>query len=303
MSWDPLNDGKPIASGVGPGAGVRFADISGSGKVDYLFVGDGGAVQLYQNGGPDGKGGWDWIGPKQIASGVPGAKQNNVFFPDINGDGRADYAVVGEKGEVSLWLNIGEYKSYDITWVPQDQIASGLGTPNISLVDISGDGRADYMIWDQLGGLTGYLNVRGPKETPIWVDQGGSKSIAGGVGVDWTLCRLADLNGDGKADYTIIDVKNGALDLYINNGHADTSVTGDGIWLIDMNNDGLDDYVFMDTDGSLILYTNGGPGNNGWVWISQGTPQANSPIATGVGAKREQVRLAYIFGHGRADYG
>jgi len=31
--------------------------------------------------------------------------------------------------------------------------------------------------------------------------------------------------------------------LYLNNGKADTSVTGDGTWLIDMDNDGLDDYV------------------------------------------------------------
>lgn len=44
-------------------------------------------------------------GPRQIALGVPGAKQDNVFFPDINGDGRADYAVFGGKGEVNLWLN------------------------------------------------------------------------------------------------------------------------------------------------------------------------------------------------------
>ena len=60
--------------------------------------------------------------------------------------------------------------------------------------------------------------------------------------MDWRLCQLADFNNDGKADYAIIDVRNGAFDLYINNGKADTSVTGDGIWLVDMNNDGYDDY-------------------------------------------------------------
>jgi len=52
----------------------------------------------------------------------------------------------------------------------------------------------------------------------------------------------------------------------------------------------------MDEDGSMILYTNGGPGNGGWVWLPQGK------VGTGVGATREQIRLAYIFGHGRADY-
>lgn len=181
MSWAPLNDAKEIASGIGSGAGVRFADMSGSGKADYLFVEDNGAVQLYANGGPDSKGGWLWLGPRQIASGVPNAKQDNVFFPDLNEDGRADYVVIGGKGEVTLWLNLGSSLSYDITWIPLNEVATGLGTPNVSLVDISGDGRADYMIWDQLGGLTGYLNARGPKEAPVWLDQGADKSIGTGV--------------------------------------------------------------------------------------------------------------------------
>jgi len=189
MSWAPLNDAKEIASGGGPGAGVRFADISGSGKAGYLFVEDSGAVHLYANGGPDSKGGWLWLGPRQIASGVPNAKQDNVFFPDLNGDGRADYVVIGQKGEVTLWLNIGSSLSYDITWVPLGEVASGLNTPNISLVDISGDGRADYMIWDQLGGLTGYLNARGPKEVPVWLDQGADKSIGTGVSESVAISR------------------------------------------------------------------------------------------------------------------
>ena len=87
--------------------------------------------------------------------------------------------------------------------------------------------------------------------------------------------------------------------LYINNGQAGTDVTGDGIILKDMDNDGIDDYVFCDETGVLTLYFNKGPSNNGWVWV----PASSAPVASGVGAKREQVRLAYIYGHGRADYG
>ena len=68
-----------------------------------------------------------------------------------------------------------------------------------------------------------------------------------------------------------------------------------------MNNDGLDDYIFLDENGAITCYVNGGPAENanlGWVWIQQG----NGPITSGFGAKREQVRLAYIYGTGRADY-
>ena len=76
-------------------------------------------------------------------------------------------------------------------------------------------------------------------------------------------------------------------------------MTGDGIILKDMDDDGIDDYVFCDENGVLTLYINQGPSNNGWGWI----PASSAPVASGVGAKREQVRLAYIFGHSRADYG
>ena len=122
------------------------------------------------------------------------------------------------------------------------------------------------------------------------------------VGIDWRLCWLADFNNDKKVDYAIVDVRNGAFDLYLNEGQADTSVTGDGVWLMDMNNDGFDDFLFVDEAGVMICYINGGPNSNaylGWEW----TPQNNGgPIATGVGAKREQIHLAYIYGSGKADY-
>lgn len=197
MSWAPIDDANYIATGVGPAANVRFASLSGNGKADYLYIRDGGAVDLCEclsevnssshpylrlldrNGGQQGNG-WSWGGKQQIASGAPGAQPDNVFFADINNDGRADYLVVGSKGELTAYLNVGS--AYDITWVPQNQIATGLNTGNISISDITGDGRADYIIWDQLGGMTGYLNVRGPQDgIPIWIDQGPDKSLALGV--------------------------------------------------------------------------------------------------------------------------
>ena len=61
MAWAPVNGGKPIATGVGPRAGVRFADLAGNNKADYIFVDKAGRVQVYTNGGPI-EGGWLWVG-------------------------------------------------------------------------------------------------------------------------------------------------------------------------------------------------------------------------------------------------
>ena len=60
--------------------------------------------------------------------------------------------------------------------------------------------------------------------------------------------------------------------------------------------DGVDDYIFIDTNGALTAYVNGGPkndGSNGWIWYPQGI---NGVIATGIGSTREQIQLADING-------
>ena len=201
ISWEPVNDGKPMAYGVGKGAGVRFANMGGQKQVDYLLVDhDNGAVHLYENKGADESslGKWKWVGPTLIASGAPGADHWNVEFADLNGDGRDDYIVVGDHGSLELYLNTGIPGAEKPIWIPSGQVATGVGK-NFTLADIDGDGRDDYLTWTEFGGLGGYLNARDRTEAlPKWIDQGSDTSIATGVGVDWRLCRLADLTGDGK---------------------------------------------------------------------------------------------------------
>ncbi|KAL9635740.1 MAG: hypothetical protein Q9204_002513 [Flavoplaca sp. TL-2023a] len=306
VKWIPVNGAKPIASGGGPGGGVRLSDLDNDGKAEYLFVHDGGAIDAWFNGGPNDDGTWIWTGPTRIASGVPKANQDTIIFADINGDGRSDYLVKGAEGSLSMWLNTGDIGSQEITWIPAGEIATGLGSSNISLADISGDGlffptdpqfpnsllsgRCDYLILDAEGGLSGYLNVRGQSETkPIWIPQGESKSIATGLAKP-ELVQLADVDGDGKADYCYLDAKTGALSVYYNRGNADTSVTGDGVVFADI------DGKFLMMMGILTAYVNGGPsggGNDGWIWYPQGD---NGVINTGIGATREQIRLADING-------
>ena len=163
-------------------------------------------------------------------------------------------------------------------------------------------GRADYLIWDNDGGLSGFLNIRGPSEgQPVWISQGPAKSIAGGL-APWENVRLADVNGDGKVDYCIINQTTGAVELYLNAGTADTSVVGDGVRFADLDGNGLDDYIFLDENGKMTAYLNAGPdaaAGQGPVWL----PQNNgNPIASGGGSKRQDIRLADINGDGKADY-
>ncbi len=100
-TWQPQGT---IAAGTGaPGSEVRFADLTGDGRADYLVVNL--AVQAWLNGGqnsavPDG---WLWTPAGTIAAGV--APGSQIQFADLTGDGRADYLNVNPDGSVQAWLN------------------------------------------------------------------------------------------------------------------------------------------------------------------------------------------------------
>ena len=85
-----------------------------------------------------------------------------------------------------------------------------------------------------------------------------------------------------KVDYLIVNDTNGAISAYLNNGAADTAVTGDGVRIADLDGDGIDDYLAVDVKGAVVAYRNGGPAGNsqGWVWFPVNNAEA---IATGIG--------------------
>lgn len=72
---------------------VRFTDINGDGKVDFIYVnGTNGAVDEWRNEGPGAASGssftWSWKG--RIASGNT-ARGSCIEFANLYGLGRSDY--------------------------------------------------------------------------------------------------------------------------------------------------------------------------------------------------------------------
>jgi lysophospholipase L1-like esterase len=149
-----------IASGVGaPGSQIRFADINGDSRADYLSVNPDSSVQAWTNAGANGTG-FGWYPQGTIASGV-GVPGNQVRFADLTGDGRADYIDVAPTSAVQFWVN-GNAGSGSWPWYPQGTTATGVGVPGnrIQFADLTGDGRADYIDVDPATGATkAWLNV------------------------------------------------------------------------------------------------------------------------------------------------
>lgn len=106
-------NGYTVATGVGdPGEKVRFADITGDGKDEYLIQYDGGAAISYRNSGniPKTSDKRNWLSMGTIAAGVN--PQGAVQYADINGDGKDDYLVVFEDGRVNAYINTCD-------WIPK----------------------------------------------------------------------------------------------------------------------------------------------------------------------------------------
>ncbi|KAH6723671.1 hypothetical protein BKA61DRAFT_463104, partial [Leptodontidium sp. MPI-SDFR-AT-0119] len=145
VTWLPQGES---ASGIGKdGAGVRFGDLNGDGRAEYLYVGTDGSVDPCLQARKV-----SWLPQGNIATGVNRA-QDNVVFADINGDGRADYLTVSkEDGNVEVYVNgggpdTGSNAAKVIIRYPHGKIGTGVGTSGkgVQFADLNGDGRAEFI--------------------------------------------------------------------------------------------------------------------------------------------------------------
>jgi hypothetical protein len=137
--WYPQNQ---IASGVAPDASkVRFGDITGDGRADYLVVNEDGSVDCWKNAGSNDSqypGRVTWIPQDQIAGSGMGNDGAGVVFADLDGDGRDDYLWVSDTGALTLYLNGAGDKP---DWKSQGVVASGVGASRSEVVfaDMNGE--------------------------------------------------------------------------------------------------------------------------------------------------------------------
>ncbi|ROT40793.1 hypothetical protein SODALDRAFT_105063 [Sodiomyces alkalinus F11] len=129
--------------------GAHFADISGSGRVDYICMEPSGRATAWLR---DEHGGWFNAGQVKYHEDLDRA---NFQFADVNGDGRADLVWTDKfNGDANVWYNKRQAAEHErgnlggslFEW--ERPIKAFLGSsrgPNMHFPNLGGQGRADMV--------------------------------------------------------------------------------------------------------------------------------------------------------------
>lgn len=217
--WDSIGEIAPGMDEDLSDSRIEFADLNGDELDDFVVIYGGGAVKVWLNNGniPDKGKDRTWQTGITISEGVgePGRK---IQFADLNGDGYADFLVVFDGGAVDAYLNRKNIPPKDggRIWEHRTTVATGVGESGdkVRFTDITGDGKAEYVIQYNGGAAKGYNNtgnIPDVGKVRNWYDMG---TIAGGVNPQGPV-RYADIDGDGKDDYLVV-FGSGTVNAYIN---------------------------------------------------------------------------------------
>ncbi|MEV8639058.1 GDSL-type esterase/lipase family protein [Streptosporangium sp. NPDC051023] len=139
---------------------IRFADVTGGGRDDYLLIRADGSVKAWYNKGfqvQNGRKFLEWEVPQNISG--PLAEPREIRYADINGDRRADRILITAKGGARAWLNEGPGGSGG-TYRDIGKIAGDAEVPSkdVQFADVDGDGKADFLRIGWTGVMHAWLN-------------------------------------------------------------------------------------------------------------------------------------------------
>ncbi|KAJ4258177.1 hypothetical protein NW762_008322 [Fusarium torreyae] len=278
--------------------GLHFIDMNADGLDDIVCIAPNGDLSLAINNGDGNRGAGKPPSFKNIGKikNNEGYKQDRVRLADIDGDGRGDYGVIDDGGNVHFWRN-GWVKDKTEYWQPLGKRFDAKGKGDIRGVrfeDINGDGRDDWL-WLRYDGHTDvYTNTRSCKKGKsgdgLNVAWRQAKADWYSSGTVWThfgwsdfmeedgeevrdRCHFARIYGERpvfgnhpKQDYVYLqhDKKGGKHRFRVrvekNLGAGGSKVLADGNKYCNMvgHQNGMEDYVWTHSTSYMTLYINRG---------------------------------------------
>jgi len=226
---------------------------------------------------------------------------------DANDDGNADVYVIDGGGNVFTYITSaaeGGEPSLDGT-IGGSPIGLPAGWTMSVVGDLNGDGLSDMMASNTASTGTGnriynFITAAGG----VTVD-GAASGNPGEVPTGWGCCAAGNLTtGNASNDFAVVNESGspGAIYVYALNddgisvdvGASAASVVLPAGWdvagLGDFNNDGIADTLAANTDGSLLVFLNSGPGTvTGAAFLTQMPAGWSTPDFQGMSANENEV--------------
>lgn len=261
--------GAWFPAGLAAGNTYRFADVNGDNRSDLIAVNPDQSWTVYLNGGPTSANTWsNWQQGISHPARAAGLEGYNLRFADMDIDGRPDCVGVDLYGTLNVYVWSGQQMcATQVNNWSVHTTGTIPGSSFITLVDVDGDGAADYVITDEYGSarvwLRGHIDNQAGQST--WQ---AAKPATAAVTTTPSVFRWADLNGDSRADLIQVTA-GGAAYAWLNQGVDSTvhlvsigqiaesrKVPAADVNFADMDGDGKADYVVANSLTGLRVWLN-----------------------------------------------
>ncbi|MAT14072.1 MAG: hypothetical protein CMJ46_02235 [Planctomyces sp.] len=200
------NSGQSLSNGSASGSAT--GDVDGDGDLDLVITHSLYGLQIYTNNGS---------GVFPAAPTYLGVSARDVAVGDLNGDGYLDLFLVDDSADDQVFFNDGNGN-----FTASTQLLGHQDSATVRLGDLDGDGDLDAVI----GTDQSVLNVN--NESLIWLNDGTGQFVAGPT-LDTNFVKsaeLGDLDGDGDLDIFISEFEASGSSVWLNNGSAQFTSTG-----------------------------------------------------------------------------
>ncbi|KAG9238982.1 hypothetical protein BJ875DRAFT_415175 [Amylocarpus encephaloides] len=254
----------------------------------------------------------------RITAGEASCKRANLRFFDLDGDGVKDFACLdSDSSEVSVHLNrLTDGHVPDKGDLEFEVAKGGIGRPasGVLFADLNGDGRDDFIYVNPDGEVDAWINLGKDSSDSGWAWKSIGQ-IAGGVGATEKNLQMADINGDGRADFLLVDPDSGEVTGWLNKGaeimpdyhklgiiaSGRTTVKDDVVFMGDFTGEGRADYMVVSKDGKVSGYTNRLQEDTALIprWLERLTLIDVSGLAS---VPQAGVRMVDLNGDGKVDF-
>jgi len=241
-----------VPRGCTPSAlGTQFADVTGEHKAAAIAINLNG-ITVRRPGEKHFERREEWSNGPYFGTDVSG--HQNIYFADVDGDGKAD-AIVSNPTGISVSLSDGTQFQRSDLWTREPFFGTVSNRVNNYFADVTGDGKADAIVVNTNG-----ITVR-PSDGERFLrnEQWTNEPLYGNA----TL-YFADVNGDGKADAII--VHSNGITVRLSDGrrflpgrtwvrHAYYGAIATAF--VDVDGDGKADAVAVNPDEIAIRFSDG----------------------------------------------